>query len=234
MVADLCWLGIAWTEPVIVQSDRLPLYRAAMEGLLAAGAVYPCRCSRRELAGAVSAPHEDADDEPVYTGCCRPVANGQCRPETAEFAPARSVLQPGTNYRFRVPDGERVEFEDGHFGPQSFRCGTDPVVDFGDFLVWRRDGLPSYQLASIVDDAAMGITEVVRGRDLLQSTARQLLLARALGLVPPAFFHAPLLSDSTGVRLAKRHDALSIRALREQDLSPAAVCALARRSAEEP
>jgi glutamyl/glutaminyl-tRNA synthetase len=213
MLEDLAWLGIAWQPPMLSQSTRLPAYRAAFERLLAAGVVYPCICSRRDLAQMTQAPHED--DEPIYSGRCRP-------------APG-TVFQfdPGANYRFRVPDGETVPFTDANLGPQSFTAGHD----FGDFLVWRRSqpskaapavdlGLPSYQLACVVDDAFMGITEVVRGADLLRSTARQILLQRALDLPLPAYFHAALLRDSNGLRLAKRHDALALRTLREQGLTP--------------
>jgi glutamyl-tRNA synthetase len=121
------------------------------------------------------------------------------------------------NWRFRVPDGETIEFEDLHFGPQRFVAGQD----FGDFLIWRRDDLPSYQLAVVVDDAAMRITEVVRGADLLKSTARQILLARALGITFPAWYHCELLLDEQGHRFAKRHDALSLRTLRQQGKQPA-------------
>ena len=123
------------------------------------------------------------------------------------------------NWRFRVPDGEAVEFVDGNLGPQRFIAGKD----FGDFVVMRRDGVASYQLACVVDDAAMQIAEVVRGADLLKSTARQILLNRALGFSDPAWFHCNLVVDEQGQRLAKRHDALSIRTLRQQGLSPAEV-----------
>jgi glutamyl-tRNA synthetase len=120
------------------------------------------------------------------------------------------------SWRFQVPDGEVVEFVDGRLGPQRFVAGSD----LGDFVVWRHDGLPSYQLACVVDDASMQITEVVRGADLLVSTARQLLLFRALGLNAPAFYHCPLVTDEQGVRLAKRHAALSLRSLREAGKKP--------------
>ena len=120
------------------------------------------------------------------------------------------------NWRLRVPDGETFTFQDGHFGRQEFVAGRD----FGDFVVWRSDGFPSYQLAVVVDDHGMGITEVVRGADLLLSTARQQLLYRALGWEAPAFFHCPLMTDVQGVRLAKRHDALSLRTLRAQGATP--------------
>ncbi len=122
----------------------------------------------------------------------------------------------GINWRFRVEDGEEVEFEDQNLGPQRFIAG----IDFGDFLVWRRDGVPSYQLACVADDEAMGITEVVRGADLLKSTARQILLNRALGFKNPAWFHCRLVADQNGQRLAKRHDSLSLRALRERGVTP--------------
>ena len=119
--------------------------------------------------------------------------------------------------RFRVRDGERVRFEDLGFGGLEYEAGRD----FGDFVVWRGDGFPSYQLACVADDAAMGITEVVRGADLLMSTARQLLLYRALGWDAPRFLHCPLVTDADGVRLAKRHASLSLRRLREEGKDPA-------------
>ena len=210
MREDLRWLGIAWSAE-LTQSTRVEAYRDAMRLLLAAGAVYACRCSRKDLQQAVQAPHEDNDDEPVYTGRCRP-------PALASTAPDAALT--GVNYRFRVPDGESVTFVDGHFGPQSFVAGCTTGADFGDFLVWRKDGLPSYQLACVVDDSFQQITEVVRGRDLLKSTARQILLQRALGYDTPAYFHCDLIRDEQGTRLAKRHDALSLRMLREHGASP--------------
>lgn len=214
MREDLRWLGITWDDEMR-QSDRLPAYREAMEKLVRGGYVYPCRCSRRDLQQAMQAPHEENEDEPVYGGRCRPdERNEQSRELMAE-----------TNYRFRVNDGEVVRFVDEHAGPQQFVAGCDAGAEFGDFVVWRKDGLPSYQLACVVDDAAMGVTEVVRGRDLLKSTARQMLLQCALELPTPRYFHCDLMRDAAGVRLAKRHDALSVRALREQGLTPAEVIA---------
>ena len=216
---DLAWLGLSWELPVIVQSKRLPLYRATLARLHAAGLIFPCYRSRKDLAGALSAPHEGpaadnpapADDEPLYPAAWRPPTDTPLPPlDDAGF-----VL----NWRFRVPDGRPLVFTDGHFGEQRAICGRD----FGDFLVWRKDGFPSYQLACAVDDAALGITEVVRGADLIRSTFRQLLLLEAFGAPAPAWFHAPLVTDAQGVRLAKRHDALSLRALRERGLRPAEV-----------
>jgi glutamyl-tRNA synthetase len=211
MREDLRWLGITWAAEMR-QSERLDAYRAAMGELLRGGSVYPCRCSRKELQHSLQAPHEN-DDEPVYTGRCRPPAR--------EATNEDETLQPETNYRFRVTDGETIRFVDGHAGSQRFIAGSTGDADFGDFIVWRKDGLPSYQLACVVDDAAMGITEVVRGRDLLKSTARQILLQRALKRSTPRYFHCDLMRDRAGVRLAKRHDALSLHALREQGLTPA-------------
>ncbi|MCA1613598.1 MAG: tRNA glutamyl-Q(34) synthetase GluQRS [Acidobacteria bacterium] len=223
MIEDLRWLGLDWQEGPDVggprgpysQSARREFYLAAWRRLVAAGHVYPCSCSRKDLARAATAPHEHrrADDEPLYPGACRPAA---ASPPPAAAAPR------GVNWRFRVPDGGRVAFVDLGQGPQSFTAGRD----FGDFLVWRRDDVPAYQLACVVDDAAMRVTEVVRGADLLKSAARQLLLQRALGLPAPAYFHCDLVADDTGARLAKRHAALSLRALRERGRSPAEVRAL--------
>jgi glutamyl-tRNA synthetase len=126
----------------------------------------------------------------------------------------------GVSWRFKVPDGKTLAFSDLHFGPQQFIAGKD----FSDFLVWRRDDIPAYQLAVVVDDAAMQISEVVRGADLLKSTARQLLLIAALGYSIPQYFHCPLMRDEKNIRLAKRHDALSLRTLRAQGLQADELC----------
>lgn len=210
ILEDLTWLGIYWHSPIQYQSHRPSLYRKALAQLFITGQIYPCRCSRKDLASMMNAPHEDTDDEPVYPGICRPPLDAQQR---------EAPFQPNINYRFRVPDEAVIRFEDKNLGPQSFTAGKD----FGDFLVWRKDGLPSYQLACVVDDADTNITEVVRGRDLLKSTARQILLQRALLLPTPAYFHTHLLVDEHGIRLAKRHDALAIRTLRQRGLTPTEV-----------
>jgi glutamyl/glutaminyl-tRNA synthetase len=215
MREDLHWLGITW-DAELRQSERLPLYRAAMQQLLATGLAYPCTCSRRDLIQATQAPHED-DDEPLYNNHCR-------TPES------HTTLIPNINYRLRTPDHQPITFTDLNAGPQSFT----PAVDFGDFIIWRKPlttdpndiGLPSYQLACVIDDALLHITEVVRGRDLLKSTARQILLQRALNLPTPAYYHCDLMRDDAGIRLAKRHDALSLRTLRAQGLTPAQVRAM--------
>jgi glutamyl/glutaminyl-tRNA synthetase len=213
MVEDLLWLGLRWQEGPDVggrfapyeQSRRRDLYLQAWRKLRDGGFIYPCACSRKDLATSTAAPNE-GDDEPLYSGRCR-----------EKIGEAKNYELPaGVNWRFQVPDGESIAFPDVRRGRQQFVAGED----FGDFVVWRRDDVPAYQLAVVVDDAAMEITEVVRGTDLLKSTARQLLLIRALGAPVPAYYHCDLVRDETGVRLAKRHDALSLRALRRQGLTP--------------
>jgi glutamyl/glutaminyl-tRNA synthetase len=210
MMDDLRWFGFVWQEGPDIggpfapyeQSRRTHFYREALDRLIAGGFVYPCACSRRDIQQAAQAPHA-GDDELIYPGTCR----GQL---------SSHISNRKFSWRFRVPDGEAIAFNDGSYGSQRFIAGKE----FGDFVIWRHDDVPSYQLAVVVDDAAMKITEVVRGADLLVSTARQLLLCRALALAPPAFFHCPLVTDEAGERLAKRHDSVSLHALRESGKSP--------------
>jgi glutamyl-tRNA synthetase len=226
MMEDLRWLGIGWSEgpdcggpyAFYSQSERRAHYLDAWRRLREGGFLFPCSCSRKDLAQAATAPNDaEDDDELVYPGTCRE------RKDVAEFTdPA------GVNWRFRVPESEVIEFTDLNLGRQRYIAGRD----FGDFLVWRRDDVPAYQLAVVVDDAAMQITEVVRGADLLKSTARQRLLMRALGYAElghadPNYFHCELVRDAAGVRLAKRHDALSIRRLRESGMTAERVLEMA-------
>lgn len=207
MLEDMHWLGLHWSEGPDIggphapygQSERLSLYREAFERLKSAGLVYPCSCTRKDVLAALGAPHA-IDDEPVYPGTCR--SNGDAG--HASF-----------NWRFRLLDGEPVSFTDVSYGEQRATAG----VDFGDFLIWRKDDLPSYQLACVVDDALMGVTEVVRGADLITSTFRQVLLYRALGYAAPAFYHCSLVMDERGNRLAKRDSSTTIRGLREAGVS---------------
>jgi glutamyl-tRNA synthetase len=214
MLEDLRWFGFAWQEgpdcggpfAPYNQSERTLLYRAALETLKTAGVIYPCTCSRKDLQAAARAPHAADDNEPLYPGTCR-------RNQPSQIANHKY------SWRFRVPDGETVSFIDGNFGRQQCVAGKH----FGDFVVWRPDDVPAYQLACVVDDAAMEITEVVRGADLLVSTARQLLLYRALNRALPDFFHCELITDPSGQRLAKRHDALSLRQLRSSGRDPEAI-----------
>jgi glutamyl/glutaminyl-tRNA synthetase len=222
MFEDLRWFGFTWNEGPDVggpfalydQSGRMGLYREALEKLRVGGFIYPCTCSRKDIQAAASAPHAE-DDEPIYPGTCRSRSAGPDNPGLAGTLALPNKHQP-PSLRFRVPDGETISFHDGNLGEQKFVAGKD----FGDFVVWRPDDVPAYQLACVVDDAAMQITEVVRGADLLVSTARQILLYRVLHLEPPAFFHCELIRDESGRRLAKRHDSLSLRKLREQGREP--------------
>jgi glutamyl/glutaminyl-tRNA synthetase len=205
-IEDLRWLGIAWREgPDIggphapyAQSERLAYYREILERLHAADAIYPSPHSRKDVQEALLAPH---DAEPIFPVQLRPPPD----------AGRDSIARGEVNWRFRVPDGEIIAFTDLRLGRIDCIAGRD----FGDFLVWRKDGYPSYELAVTADDHAMEITEIVRGEDLLTSTARQLLLYHALDWNPPAFYHCPLLSDAAGKRFAKRNDAMSLRSLRD-------------------
>jgi glutamyl-tRNA synthetase len=197
MLEDLRWLGLDWDEgPDIggdsgpyLQSARLPLYEKAIRDLTAGGFLYPCTCSRKEIAGIASAPH--GEDGPVYPGLCR---KGPTHPERA------------ASLRFRYEQSEG--FVDGVHGSVAAGQGL------GDFVVQRADGVFAYQLAVVVDDLAMGITHVVRGDDLLLSTPRQIALTRALGAAPLAYAHVPLVLGEDGQRLAKRHGSIAIQTLR--------------------
>jgi glutamyl-tRNA synthetase len=224
MFDDLRWFGLRWQEGPdcggpfgpYTQSERRVHYVRAFDKLRAGGFVYPCKCSRRDVERTMQAPHQ-GEEEPVYPGTCRPGGSVEFQVSSFEISEPANRPKQGNgnsnrncNWRFRVPDGETISFVDGAVGAQSFVARKD----FGDFVVWRHDDAPAYQLAVVVDDAAMRITEVVRGSDLLLSTARQILLGRALGLNAPEYYHCPLMTDEGGVRLAKRHDALSLRALR--------------------
>lgn len=210
MCRDIQWLGLDWDEGPVIggpsgpyeQSRRTALYQAALERLEAQGLVYPCFCTRAEL-HAASAPHRE-DGQVVYPETCR----GLTAEQAAERA-RRTGRAPAL--RLRVPE-EEITFIDGHMG----EYGEWLPEDCGDFLLRRSDGMFAYQLAVVVDDAAMGVTEVVRGADLLASTPRQLLLYRLLGLEAPAFYHFPLLLGSDGQRLSKRNADAGLDALGER------------------
>ena len=220
ILSELRWLGLDWDEGPDVggprapyrQSERRASYQAALDRLRADGAVYPCFCSRAEIAAASRAPHGPGDEGPRYPGTCR----GLSPAEVADHARRRPPA-----WRLRAEAGE-VAFEDGVHGRRAF----DVAAEVGDFVVARADGVAAYQLAVVVDDAAMGIEEVVRGDDLLSSTARQLLLYRALSLPPPRFAHVPLVVGEDGARLAKRHGALSVGELRARGVDPRRVAGL--------
>jgi glutamyl-tRNA synthetase len=174
-------------------------------------------CSRGDLRTSQSAPQAGVS-EPRYPGTCRG--------KFASVAEAERITGKPAGVRFIVPEG-RVELVDSFAGP----FAVDVAAEVGDFLIARKGGLPAYQLAVVVDDAAQGVTEVVRGDDLLPSTARQYLLRRALRLPEPAYFHVPLVVDSAGRRLAKRADDLSLAELRDRGVDPRAVASWAARTA---
>jgi len=217
MIEDLQWFGFRWQEGPDVggeygpycQCDRVSFYAQVWQQLNASRAIYPSSHSRKDVAQALSAPHE-GDREVIFPIALRPTN-------------WKTVSSPGeVNWRFKVPDSERITFTDENFGPQSFVAGED----FGDFIVWRRDGFVSYELAVVTDDHTMQISEVVRGEDLLLSTAKQILLYRTLGWVVPKFYHCPLVRDEAGRRLAKRDGARSLRSQRSQGATPEEIRAI--------
>jgi glutamyl-tRNA synthetase len=225
LLEELRWLGLDWDEGPDAggptgpyrQSERGEWYLAALRRLASSGLAYPCVCSRTEIARSASAPHGPSDEGPRYPGTCR------ARLPEASMAPG--AARPPA-WRLTVADGT-VAFEDGVCGP----CAFDVAHATGDFVIMRADGIAAYQLAVVVDDAAMGVTDVVRGDDLLPSTARQILLGQALGLPTPHFAHVPLLLGEDGARLAKRHGARSLGELRLGGADPRAVVGLLAHSA---
>ncbi|WP_295418036.1 tRNA glutamyl-Q(34) synthetase GluQRS [uncultured Subdoligranulum sp.] len=202
IVEDLAWLGLSadGPEPPLYQSERAEIYQYYYDKLADRGLVYPCFCSRSQL-HAASAPHR-SDGQVIYAGTCRHLT-------PAQVAEKRKIRAPA--WRVRVPD-EEIAFVDGHMGPYAENLARD----CGDFYLRRADGVFAYQLAVVVDDALMGVTEVVRGADLLSSTPRQLWLYRELGLTPPAFYHLPLLLAADGRRLSKRDGDQSLEHLRQK------------------
>lgn len=220
MFEDLHWLGFHWDEGPDIggpfspynQSERIQHYFETFQKLKSLGTLYPCNQSRKDVLRSISAPHA-GDEEPVYPGTCRPGKPGALSPGQLDLCVRQGAP---INWRFLVPDGLTVSFVDLFLGPQEFIGGRD----FGDFIVWRHEQTPSYQLAVVVDDHLMQISEVVRGKDLLVSTARQILLYQALGWPIPSFVHCQLVLDASGKRLAKRHQSLSLRSLREEGWTP--------------
>lgn len=205
---DLRWWGLDWDEGPdcggpwnpYVQSERMPLFEQAFSQLVKTGRVYPSPHSRQEIARA-GPERSPVDGDPLF-------------PTRLRQAPDSGPVTPpieGINWRFRVPDGRAIRFTDNRTGEKTYLAGQD----FGDFIVWRRDGMPSYDFAVVVDDHTMAITEVVRGEDLLVSTARQLLIYEAMGWEPPEWYHCQLVMDpATGKRMSKTHKSLGLRALR--------------------
>ena len=198
---DLRWLGLDWDGEPVVQTTRVALYEAALDRLKEQELVYPCTCTRTDIAAAASAPHAEHEG-PVYPGTCAPRSAKDAENLRTPFA-----------WRFRV--SESPSFVDRFLG--EVRIDLKQVG--GDFVVWKSAGTPAYQLAVVVDDAAMGITEVIRGDDLVPSTPRQILLYRALGWVVPSFTHVPLVVGADGRRLAKRHGDTRLSTLRTEPLA---------------
>lgn len=214
ILTDLRWLGLDWDEGPDVggpcgpylQSERDPLYQTALARLEQNGWLYPCFCSRAQIQAVASAPHGLAAEGPVYPGTCRHL--------TAAERAQRAAQGKTPSLRFALPDAP-LTFVDQVAGPQQVPPGSG-----GDFVVKRADGIIGYQLAVVVDDAAMGITDVLRGADLLDSTPRQIWLYRALDLPVPRFAHVPLLYGPDGQRLSKRHGAVAVAAMRAAGTPP--------------
>ncbi len=205
-IEDLKWLGLDWDEGPLIQSDREKRYLSVFDDLRNKDLVYPCICSRRDVESAAAAPHT-GDEGPVYPGTCQ-----DNRAEVEERI-RHGNLSPC--WRFRVPKERQVAWDDRFAGAQSF----DLARDIGDFVVWKREGGPSYQLAVAVDDVDQGVDTVLRGDDLLPSVARQVLLWEFLGQAPPLFAHVPLVVGADGKRLAKRHGDTTLASLRGQGKS---------------
>ena len=201
LMDDLQWLGLPWDGEVVWQSQRSDIYEYYLKQLQDMGLTYPCFCSRADIM-ATQAPHE-TDGRVVYAGTCR----GKKLDEMAQNVPHAT--------RFIVPN-EEITFQDGHYGEQRVNLAKH----CGDYVLRRKDGAWAYQLAVVVDDALMGITEVVRGRDLLLSTPQQLHLLRTLGFEAPSYFHHPLLVNEAGQRLCKRDKGMDLSVLREKHKNP--------------
>jgi glutamyl-tRNA synthetase len=216
-LTDLEWLGLTWDGPVWLQSDGLARLNSAVSTLLEAGKAYPCVCSRGDILRAQSAPHADSA-EPRYPGTCRG--------RFTSFAQAEAQTGQAAGARLLVPEGS-IAIEDGVSGPSNW----DIARTVGDFLIAKRDKAPAYQLAVAVDDAAGGVTHVLRGDDLVMSAARQWHVQSALGLPHPRWFHVPLVTDETGRRLAKREADLGLAELRAGGTDPRAIVAWAAESA---
>jgi glutamyl-tRNA synthetase len=209
-IEDLLWLGLDWDAGPIYQTQRLPHYEAALAQLQSQEMIYPCTCSRTDIEAAASAPHAEHEG-PVYPGTCA----------HRRAADAASLGDRPFAWRFRVP-AEPVSFHDEFRGPTTI----DLSHLGGDFVVWKSAGSPAYQLAVVVDDAAQGVTDVIRGDDLVPSTPRQILLYRALGIPAPRFAHGPLVIGPDGRRLAKRHGDTRLSALRQAGVRPESLLGL--------
>lgn len=202
---DLRWLGLVWDGEQPSQSTRSEYYERILDRLRDMGCVYPCWCTRGDLKNAANAPHA-SDGHPIYPGTCRSLTSEERLRRAAERPPL---------WRLRVPD-EEISFTDGHYGLYAENLARE----CGDFILRRADGVFAYQLAVVADDIDAGVTQVVRGCDLLSSTPRQLYLYRLLGAAPPKYFHVPLLTAPDGRRLSKRDRDLDLGILRERFTAP--------------
>ncbi len=220
-IDDLKWLGIAWDEgpdrggphAPYIQTQRMSFYQSALNRLILADRVYPCVCTRKDIEEAGSAPHFE-HESPIYAGTCSGWQWGDPLPPQGSYC-----------WRFRTVNAT-ISFDDLVLGHRS----CNPKTSLGDFPITQKNGQPSYQLAVVVDDAAMGITEVVRGNDLVASTYRQLEIYGALGLSPPRFAHVPLVRGTDGRRLAKRHGDTRLSFYREQGIAPETIIRWAART----
>jgi glutamyl-tRNA synthetase len=217
LIDDLSWIGLDWDQGPVYQSSRLDIYRKSLQQLLSSGTAYPCMCTRREVESAASAPHAE-DGSSVYPGTCRD--------KYASVESAQRLVGRAPAVRFKLSD-EPVDFMDDFAGPQHF----EPQRQLGDFVIAKADGTPAYQLAVVVDDAEMRVTHVVRGDDLLDSTPRQILLYRALGLPEsiPEYCHLPLMIGPDGRRLAKRHGDTRLATYRQLGVKPDRLVAMLAR-----
>jgi len=225
-IDTLAWLGMDWEGEPLYQSHDLAPYRDLLAMLYRHGAIYPCTCTRKEIVSAQSAPHKD-EHELRYPGTCRPAVTPDITsPGSDNEIHENALLQDSaTAWRLTVPD-EQIEYRDVVHGPQSFNIQQQ----VGDFVVATKQGLPAYQLAVVVDDARQGVTQVVRGDDLLGSTCRQLLLYRMLGLTPvPTYTHLPLVLGPDGRRLAKRHGDTRIDTYRQRGVTAVRIIGLLAR-----
>ncbi len=216
---DLTWLGLRWQTPTLRQSDQTGTYQAALKDLEARGLIYPCTCKRRDILGAYDAPQEGVPvgpDGPVYPGTCRgkAVPSG---PHALRLDMQRALQQIGETHFSFVENGSVIRFSAG-----------EAVSTLGDIVLSRIDFLGSYHLAVVLDDAAQGITEVVRGQDLQEATKIHVILQKLLGLPTPGYFHHGLIRDDAGKRLAKRDDARSIAAYRNEGASVRDIRAMIR------
>jgi glutamyl-Q tRNA(Asp) synthetase len=222
---DLHWLGITWDGAPMRQSDRLPTYQQALEQLWARGLLYTCKCSRKDINAALSAPQEGAEpsfgpDGPVYPGTCRPSADTQT-PDPGCPLPSGDALRLNMSAALAALDGRALRFEETNLAPGANQIpAKDLITSVGDIVLSRRDFPGSYHLSVVLDDAAQGITHVIRGADLFDATQIHVLLQQLLGLPTPTYTHHRLIRDDQGKRLAKRDDARAIARYREEGATP--------------